>query len=213
MSKEFEYAFLNFNKKTIVSTLKKYDGKYIGTYLFRVQVLSHPLKREMTYVRVRDEGIKNTMTFKYRNSKKDEFPIEHEVVIDNFNEMVNILIGLGCEKMHYYEKTREIWNIGKTEFVFDNYPMLPEIMEIESDTKNNLLKLVKLFGLNVDDKNEIKNTTVEKLYGFNYQSGVDTTFQNIKKYKKLVKKNKKLFKKIISEQLVTYEKIIKIQYH
>ena len=44
MPQEFEYAFFNFTKKDIISKTKELNG---------------------TYIRVRDEGFRTTITYKY----------------------------------------------------------------------------------------------------------------------------------------------------
>ena len=107
MPKEFEHAFYDFDKKDVVSKIKDIKGKHKGTYLFRVQVLIHPLNNIDTYIRVRDEGYRITMTYKYHNPK-DKYSDEEEVIIDNFDTMVEILLGIGCTKKYYYEIIREI---------------------------------------------------------------------------------------------------------
>jgi adenylate cyclase class IV len=78
-----------------------------GTYLFRVQVLIHLLNTPNTYVRVRDEGYRTTMTYKLQD-RNEKYPQE-EIVIDDFDNGVTLLLGLGCKKKYYYEKIREIW--------------------------------------------------------------------------------------------------------
>lgn len=210
MPNEYEYAFLSFDKTEIINKLKKHNAVYVGTFLFRVQVFKHPTGKK-SYIRVRDEGKKTTMTYKYKLSEDDKFPMEHEVIINNFDEMVNILLGLGCETSHYYEKIREIWNLTNSEIVFDTYPMLPDIMEIEAKSEKELNDLVKLFELKIEDKNIIKSVTVMNLYGFDYIEGLNTTFNNIQKYKKLVKESKEQFNILTKYQLSMYKHTLKAQ--
>jgi hypothetical protein len=62
MPKEFEHAFYDFDKKEIISKMKEMKGKHKGTFLFRVQILIHPHDAPGTYIRVRDEGHRITMT-------------------------------------------------------------------------------------------------------------------------------------------------------
>lgn len=63
--------------------------------------------------------------------------------------------------MHYYEKTREIWKLGTSEIIYDNCPMLPELMEIECEKQSTLDKMVKMFGLTMEDENTIKNQMLQ----------------------------------------------------
>ena len=145
MPLEYEYRYFNFDKKQILKLLEENGGIQKGHYLFRVMIFTHPLDKT-SVIRIRDEGYRITMTYKENTNK--EFQNENEVIINNFDEGVNIFLGLGCKKKYYFEKMREIWNISNTEIIFDTSPGLTEIMEIESNTKKELLEKVTLLKLN-----------------------------------------------------------------
>ena len=204
MPQEYEYAFTDYNKKDIISKIKKMNGVHKGTFLFRVNVFVHPLEAPGTYIRVRDEGFRITMTYKYATSNK--FLNEDEIIIDNFDNGVKILLGLGCKSKYYYEKIREIWKVKNTELVFDTNPGIDDRLEVESNTKKELDKMVKYFGLTIEDR---KNRYVD-LYDMEIpKTLLVLTFQNVKKNLiKYVKKNKKKFIEIIEKQLKKYKKII-----
>jgi len=205
MPQEFEYAFFDFNKNEIISKIKELNGKHNGTYIFRVHVFIHPLETPGTYVRVRDEGFRTTMTYKYKDVK-DSFENEEEVNIDNFDSGVKILLGLGCKKKYYYEKIREIWTLKNTEIVFDSNPGIDDRMEIESKTKTELNKMVKFFNLKIESRSE----RYLDLFGIVIPKTVDLTFKNVKKdLAKHVKKNKTKFIELVDNQLIKYKKLLK----
>ena len=204
MPQEYEYAFTDYNKKDIISKIKKMNGVHKGTFLIRVNVFIHPLEVSGTYIRVRDEGFRITMTYKYATSNK--FLNEDEIIIDNFDNGVKILLGLGCKSKYYYEKIREIWKVKNTEIIFDTNPGIDDKLEVESNTKKELDKMVKYFGLTIEDR---KNRYMD-LYQMEIpKTLVVLTFQNVKKNLiKHVKKNKKKFIEITDKQLKKYKKII-----
>ena len=207
MPLEYEYVFKNYDKKQVIHNIKKIGGKKIGHYIFRVIVMNHPLKTPNTYIRIRDEGYRITMTYKYKESKGD-FSDESEINIDNFDMAIKILIGIGCTKKYYYEKMREIWNIKNTEIIFDINPGTLERMEIESPTQKELEKVMNQLNVQMYklDKNIDTDTDTMKLFGFTISSNLmDLTFNNVKKeLGKLVVKNKTLFNKIVAEQKKQY---------
>ena len=82
MPLEYEYRYRIFNKTHIIARLKELGAVCEGKFLFKVQVFIHPNEVPDTYIRVRDEGHRITMTYKYTNTKT-HFPIENEVQIDN----------------------------------------------------------------------------------------------------------------------------------
>jgi predicted adenylyl cyclase CyaB len=205
MPKEYEYAFFDFKKNDIISKIKEMNGKHKGTYLFKVQMFIHPLETPGTYIRVRDEGFRTTMTYKFKDSKS-KFDNEEEVNINDFDSGVNILLGIGCKKKYYMEKIREIWQVKNTEIIFDTDPGIDDKLEIESKTKTELNKMVKYFGLKLEDKQD----RYMNLFGIVIPKTIDLKFQNVKKeLLKCVKKDKEKFIELVDYQLKKYKKLMK----
>jgi len=205
MTIEYEYAFFDFSKKDIIKKIKQLKGKCKGTFLFRVQVFIHPLEKPGTYIRVRDEGHRITMTYKYK-APDSKFEDENEININNFDEAVNILLGIGCKKKYYYEKMREIWTVKNTEIVFDSNPGIDDRMEIESKSKSELSEMVKYFEVK---PSEVKDRYMD-LFELIIPKSMDLTFKNAKKdLLPHVKKNKQEFIKLVEDQLAKYNKLMK----
>ncbi len=206
---EFEYRYIDFSKIDIINKLKTNGGVKKGTHLFKVMVFSHPNKKKIAYIRVRDEGFRITMTYKIH---KGEFPEEYEVQIDNFETGVKILENLGCKKKYYYEKIREIWNLDKfnSEIVFDTNPGRIDIMEIESNNLTNLNSCAELLGLSNTLRN---NFADDELYLQHFGIDMtkkkgDLTFKSMKKIlKPLVTKNKEEFNLLTKKQIEKYKSI------
>jgi len=205
MPKEFEHEFFEFNKKDIISKIKEMNGKCKGIFLFRVQVLVHPLNTPGTYIRVRDEGFRTTMTYKCKNPN-DKYEQEEEIVIDNFDNGVTLLLSLGCKKDYYYEKIREIWYIKNTEVVFDSNPGIDDRLEVESKTLKEMKEMINIFNLKITDIPE----RYMDLFGIVIPKTVDLRFKTVKKdLINTVKKNKETFIKLVDEQLKKYNKLFK----
>jgi len=209
MSVEYEYEFLNYDKKYIISEIKKKRAKKLGQFIFKVIVFTHPLsEKSATYIRIRDEGHKITMTTKTK-SANSQFENENEVIINDFDEAVNILYSLGCIKKYYYEKIREIWRLKDAEIVFDINPCLPERMEIEAKTKKRLNSLVHDLNLQNQMTKE-KTNRFNDLYDVPIPKNVDLTFNTAKKILlESIKKNKDVFIKTITEQKELYNSLLK----
>ncbi len=205
MPVEYEYAFFDFDKKEIIKNIVKNKGKHQGTFLFRVQVFIHPLDKQGTYIRVRDEGHRITMTYKYKDPNA-KFENESEITIDNFDTAVEMLLGIGCKKKYYYEKIRDIWALKNTEIVFDSNTGIDDRMEIESKTKKELNDMVKLFNVKPIDKAD----RYMDLFGITIPKTLDLTFKNAKKdLMPFVQKNKKEFIILVDYQLKQYKKLMK----
>jgi adenylate cyclase class 2 len=197
MGKEIERRFLNFDRLEINSKLKELHAIKQGIYHFKIIQFKSPAN--LKTLRIRDEGFRKTFTIK---EKTDDYSIENEVKINDFNEMKIILEKLGHKKKYYNEKIREIYKIGDSELIFDHYPGLPAYIEIESPTEDELITLSKRFNLNWDEKYINFNILYNDLYGIHKDvSSVDITFSNVEMViKPLISKNLDLFEKIFIGQ-------------
>ena len=117
-----------------IVSIKKYDEKYSKIKFqneFLEQIYKNKLKMNMSIIETLDLEkvyyarislvmlIDNVRNYS-ENLIKDIS--EPEINIDNFDNAVNILLGLGCTTKYYYEKLREIWKIKNSEIVFDINP-------------------------------------------------------------------------------------------
>lgn len=210
MPLEYEYQFYNYDKPTIIKSMKKIGFTKKGQFIFRIMLFIHPLKTQGPYIRIRDEGHRITLTYKTKDPKSN-FDNEDEVLIDNFDNGVKILFGLGCKKKFYYEKIREIWSLNDNEIIFDINPGEPERMEIESSNKKDLDTLTKHLQL-TDLIVEEGYNSLKECFGVVLDGNQDLTFLNAKKIlTKLVTKNKTKFKKLINDQLILYNKLLKLE--
>jgi len=207
MSKEIEKRFFNFDRLEIEQKLKELDAVKKGIYLFKV--VQYKANPPIKTLRVRDEGFRITFTIK---EKTNDYDIENEVIINNFNEMRIMINKLGYKEKYYMEKIREIYDIGESELIFDHYPGLPGYIEIEAPTENELNELIKNFKLDPNEK--FGNFSI--MYKELYHTGVDDlgylniSFDNINEtIKPLVNKNMDLFEKIIEGQKKLMEKVNK----
>lgn len=227
MSLEIEKSFnlneplLNNNpeypsKAQIIKKLKKFGAKKRGIYLFRIMKFIPPNKKyKLDTIRVRDEGFRITLTYKHKD-KKSKYKKEYEIVIDDFDQGVEILKQVGLKEDYYYEKLREIWNYKKCEIVFDDKPSLPPIMEIESHHaskekgEKELYNLAKKLGLyDINKKTERGYNLYERLYGIKFKK-TNLTFNKAKTIlNNKCKKNKSIMLKLLNKQLKVYQKIIK----
>ena len=108
---------------------------------------------------------------------------------------------LGIKKAHGLEKFREIYKDDNNEIIFDHYPGLEPYLEIESNTEDNLLKMMANLNLESEDK-----FTARDLYYSEYgipkdRPDIDLTFDNaLKMLEVYITKNKDKFIKILNHQ-------------
>ena len=211
MPLEYEYSFYDFNKKDILTKIKTMGFKCKGIFLFKVQTFNHPLflmnkDKDKHYIRVRDEGHRITMTHKFTSD--GNFEDETEVNVDNFEAAVKILENTGCTKKYYYEKIREIWFNKDTEIVFDTNPGNIDRMEVEANSKKELKSTLK--AMDLTSKMHDKSSKYFEIFGIIIPKNIDLKFTSVKKsLLPYVKKNKKEFVELVNEQVKKYKKLLK----
>ena len=203
-NKEYEVRITNIDTTEFRKKLKKFGAKLDNPKrLMPSVVFTHPKNKKDSYVRIRDEGKKITMTSK--SNLKDKFVTEYEVEIDDFQSGFDLLISLGCKVRYYAEKIRETWKLpGCKEIVFDSYPGLKEYIEIECNSEKILNSTMK----KLDVKPDGSDITIDGMFLNQYGIKKDRkksekfTFKDAKKnLSKFITKNKSTFNKIIKEQL------------
>jgi len=225
---EYEAKFLDINHNDLVKKIKKLGAKLIQPQTIYKRSMFGLCDVKRGYVRVRDEGIKTTLTAKiYKNP---DYPEEFELEIkDGFEKGKAFLGSLNLNEKAYHETMREKWflnldNDNKNnndnngcEIAFDCIPGIPMYVEIECKTEQNLNKVIKLLNLDKYDK----------LYGaygkcyVDYYGMAETeinndisrlTFKDIKQeITPYIHKNKELLNKIAKEHLDTYNKLLNLK--
>ena len=163
MGKEFEIKIINPDVKLFKEILRKNQGKLVHPKrkMFR-HVFVHPDPKVNGFVRLRKEGDdKTTLTCKTFN--KSKFPLEYELSINEpYEKGLEFLNQSGLKLKSYQETAREKWKhpLAK-EIVFDNWPGIPEFIEIDCESEENLKNMIKIFDV---DKKNIRYDGVDSLY-------------------------------------------------
>lgn len=175
MTTEYEATFPNINKNKIREKLKKAGAKLVRSEFLQKRVVFNLPKKQKRgeWLRVRDEGDKITMSYKFvpwgdKNSISDQKEICLE--IDDFKEAVNFLKTIGCKKVSYQETKRELWLLGKVEITIDEWPHLEPLLEIEGPTEKTVKKACLKLKLNYT---KAKFCAIDQLYHKKYEIPLD----------------------------------------
>jgi adenylate cyclase class IV len=201
MSKlELEYRFYDYCKPTIIQTLINNGGVKIHDPI----VMELTVFNASTYLRVRKEYNKVLLTSK---SYKGTFAVEKEIEVADYNDTIESMKKSGYSIKYDFMKIREKYYYKNTEIVFDMYPGLPEYMEIESKTLDELNEVCSLLNLDIS-KHTWKhlNEWFTEIYGI-VKVPKNLTFGNLEeKLKPLIKKNHDLFDNINKYQKIFFKK-------
>jgi len=154
MEIEYEATFENINKDEIRDKLK-----VIGAVLVKPECLHKrvtfnlPLSVRVpnSFVRVRDEGDKITVTLKVVEGHGIEKMKEINLDVDSIEKAQELLLFLGCVKKAYQENKRELWKLNDTEITIDEWPFLAPIVEIEGSSENRVKEVAEKLDFDYKD--------------------------------------------------------------
>ena len=173
MKIEYEATFPNINKDEIRERLKKTGAVLIKPeFLQKRCTFNLPRGHEIKggWLRVRDEDDKITMTLKVVGEDIIENQKEVALLVDNFNEAVEFLKNIGCEKKSFQETKREIWKLENVEIMIDEWPHLEPLVEIEGSSEDEVRRISEKLGFNYSEALFCSATT---LYSSKYSLSND----------------------------------------
>lgn len=165
MGKEREINILNVKRDEVTKKLRELGARYVGRYNFRrIEFLLNGRSRSAhSWVRVRTDGKKTTITLKEQHGKGEFTPMdEYEVDVNNFREAVRIMDKLASSKLLYFENSREAYLLNGSSVTIDKWPFIPAFVEIESPSTKKLKETYKM--LKISGK-FIGNVPIHKIYG------------------------------------------------
>lgn len=105
------------------------------------------------------------MSLKIVDGTKIENQKETQIKVDNFEQAVNLLENIGCEKKAFQESKRELWELDGVEITIDEWPFLEPFVEIEGSSEETVKTVSEKLGF---DYKKAKFCTVDVLYSEKY---------------------------------------------
>lgn len=173
MKIEYEATFLEIDKVDFVNKLKENGAELVRPeYLQKRITLELPKEKrdKNTWLRVRDEGGKITMTLKSVDGKTITGQKEILVEVKSFEDTVLLLEAIGCERKSYQESRRELWKLSEVEIAIDTWPFLETYVEIEGPSEELVQKVARILGF---DYSKAIFDTVNGIYERKYGKTLD----------------------------------------
>lgn len=152
MNTEIEAKFLHVKHDDVREKLKRIGFVCVAPMrLMRRAIIDYPDRRLQTqkpnsYIRVRDEGDRITLTYKKFDSLSIDGAKEIEVVTSSFNDTVRIFTAIGLAVGSLQESKRETWRRDMCEVVLDEWPWLDPYIEIEAASEEVVRSVAEELG-------------------------------------------------------------------
>lgn len=153
MKTEYEAKFLGINKKHVVQDLISLGAELVHKEILMKRAVFFPLDDlEHSWIRVRDEGHKVTMSYKQMSTAENiEGVKETELEISSFEDSITFLESIGLERKSYQETKRMRLRAEGIEFDIDTWPGLDPYIEIEGESEEIVRKWAEKLGFSWDD--------------------------------------------------------------
>lgn len=150
MQKELEATYPSIDVPLIREKLKAVGAELVNPERLMRRYIFAPLNEDEihgTWLRVRDEGDKTTMSIKKVAGDKIEDQEETCLIIDNFENGYEFLKHLGLTQKAYQETKRESWLLDGVEITIDTWPGLNPFLEIEGKSSESVQSVSEKLGL------------------------------------------------------------------
>lgn len=171
MQAEIEAKFVDVDIEDVRSRLKRAGAaiEHPMRSMRRVLIEEPHHAADGSFIRIRDEGDRTTLTFKRRTSPDHASTVdsthELETTVGDFDTTVKIFQEAGWPYITYQESRRETWQLGDVEIVIDEWPWIKPYIEIEATTVEAVQLTAKTLGFEWD---EAMFGSVDVIYGRDY---------------------------------------------
>ena len=170
MQTEIEVKFPNVDFDTLRAQLTRLGAQLEQPmrHMRRAIIETPELREKNSFVRVRDEGDKTTLTYKQFDENSLTGAKEIEIVVGDFDACVSLLEQAYLPYRSFQESRRETWHLDDTEVVLDEWPHLEPYIEIEGLSEKGVKETAKKLGF---DWNDAVFGKVTELYQLQYPNG------------------------------------------
>ena len=135
---EYEALFTDISKEALRKLLQEKGAVLMSKKKKKKRVtLQLPEGHEKygAFLRVRDEGDKITLSYKYVGGTTIDEQQEETVLVNDFDKTVSLLHTISCNSTSYEETTRELWTLEGAEVTIDGWPHLGTLVDVEGKSE------------------------------------------------------------------------------
>jgi len=171
MKIEYEATFTNIDKDEVRERLRQAGAVLVKPeFLQKRVVFNLPNNDPNSWLRVRDEGDKITMSLKKVEGSNIQDQKETCFTVSDFEEAREFLHLLGCQYKSYQETKRELWTLDGAEITIDEWPYLEPFVEIEALDEDTVKELAFKLSFIYE---QAYFGAVDVLYGKKYNCPLD----------------------------------------
>jgi len=160
---EYEVRVLEINHEEMVKKLESLGAILQFSSLQQRLVYDLKPKSDNKWIRLRTNGKTSTITIKDIEAKTVDGTKELEIEVNDFGKANELLEVLGYKNRGFQQNKRTQYILDGVEIDLDKWPMIPEYMEIEGKSKEDVYKTLDKLGI---DKSKIVTLDVASIYTY-----------------------------------------------
>lgn len=170
MKTEYEVRTLNVDFDAVIRKLEAIGAEKVGVYHQKRYVYDFIPEEKGRWIRLRSNGEETTLTIKEIKSLQIDGTKELEIVVSNFEDTNEVLKKLGYLPRTFQENFRIEYTLNGVNFDLDKWPMIPPYLEIEGQSEDDVLNMVRVLGFTESD---VTTMDVDTIYNVKYKIQLD----------------------------------------
>lgn len=170
MKTEIEARLLDVDVKQFIKKLEQNNATKVGDWLQSRNCYDFTPVRENSWIRLRKEGDKTTLTIKEVKSSKIDGTKECEIEVSDFATTDELLNRLGYFARSFQENRRIRYVLDSVEIDIDFWPFIPTYVEFEAPNEESIKSLCNKLEIDYSKLTSIDVTNIYKHYGIDFSS-------------------------------------------
>ncbi|MCH5585794.1 CYTH domain-containing protein [Shimazuella sp. AN120528] len=165
MSIEFEAKVIEINPAEMEQKIMQAGGKKVREALMKRYVYDIDPNRRGHWIRLRDDGDQVTLTVKKIHHDGISGTEEEEIVVQDFEKTNQLLRLMGFSPSAYQENHRTSFVLDGAQLEIDHWPLIPAYLEIEADSYERVVEVGRMLDLKEEQLTGENTTKIYKRYG------------------------------------------------
>ncbi|MFZ5365296.1 MAG: class IV adenylate cyclase [Patescibacteria group bacterium] len=170
MTTEYEVKILEINIDEVIDKLNKLGADKVSEKMQRRYIYDFNPKKDNSWIRLRTDGEKTTLTVKEIQNDRIDGTRELEIIVDDFEKTNLLMEKLGYFVKSYQENKRTRYILDNIEIDIDSWPQIPPYLEIEAGSAAEVESMAERIGFNPSRITSMNTIDVYKKYGIDLDS-------------------------------------------
>ncbi len=166
MKTEYEIRVLEIDHDNIVKQLEELGATKVFEAKQERKVYDFNPVRTSSWIRLRTNGIKTTLTIKEIKDKTIDGTKETEIEVSSFDTADELMNKLGYKYRSYQQNYRVQYDLNGVEIDLDKWPRIPEYMEIEGKNEEEVNEVLNKLVIDKEKVTTLDVTSIYEHYGY-----------------------------------------------